>query len=72
MRPGNRLEPGFHSQLVEDVANVVAHSVFRDIELLGNLPRSLALPDQCQDLQLPTGQFGTAGRGDAVMTEKIA
>src|SRR6266536_1984183 len=47
------LHPRMQVQLLEDVADVVLHGVFGDIQLFGDVTLVVALGDQLEDLHLP-------------------
>src|SRR5258706_6332009 len=71
----DRLRPGLHAELVEDVRDVVAHGVLRKGELTGSLRVAQALPDALQALAFPRREAGQGapGRGEkgAQLLEKL-
>ena len=48
----DRLEPGMHPEGLEDAANVVAHRLRAELELLRDLLRRTATLEQAEDLRL--------------------
>src|SRR5437763_7103949 len=50
----DRLRPGLHAELVEDVGDVVAHRLLRKVELRGDLRVVQTLRDALQDLAFPS------------------
>src|SRR5260221_8241450 len=71
----DRLRPGLHAELVEDVRDVVAHGLLRKGELGGDLRVVQALRDALQDLAFPRREAGQGapGRGEtgAQLLEKL-
>src|SRR5258708_27999408 len=71
----DRLRPGLHAELVEDVRDVVAHGLLREGELRGDLRVVQALRDALQDLAFPGREAGQVapGRGEkgAQLLEKL-
>src|SRR5258708_33936633 len=59
----DRLRPGLHAELVEDVRDVVAHGLLREGELRGDLRVVQALRDALQDLAFPGREAGQVAPG---------
>src|SRR5690349_17997128 len=61
LRKRGSLEPAAHTELSEDVRDVDARGLLRDVEILADLTVGPAGCHEAQDLRLPGGQPEPAG-----------
>ena len=61
-RDDHRLRPVRHPQLLEQLARIIAHCAFAEIQLLGDLPIAQPAGQQFEQLLLPVADLEAGGR----------
>src|SRR5688572_20405180 len=65
------LVPGLHTELVQDVADMVLDRVLGDVELFSDFAGGAPVSDPLQDLDLAAGQGWPARRVEIAISEQV-